>query len=182
MKVSGHEFESRRARQLILIWVNYLIFEEAELISYLSKAKRLVIIGIGNLDLGDDGVGVYISNELYKKSQSAYVLNGGMVPENITHKIRKLSPSHILLIDAADFKSEPGSFILARSDDVVGKSISTHQLPLSLLMQYLEHEFNADVRLLCIQIKEKIPHSSLSSSVLSTANNLINLLLSYLPK
>ncbi len=159
-----------------------LIFEKNELIEFLSHAERLVLIGVGNENLGDDGVGVYIVNSIHKATKSNFVLNGGSVPENITHKLRNLLPTHILLIDAANFNEEPGSFILATSDDVVGKSISTHQLPLSILMKYLENEYHANVRLLCIQIESKIPSMKLTQSVLHTANNLINILIPYFSK
>ena len=149
---------------------------------FLSNSDRLVIIGIGNSNLGDDGIGVFIINEIKKRINTNYVLNGGTLPENIIHKLRKLKPTHILLIDAADFNEAPGSYIIANSDDIIGKAITTHQLPLSLLMQYLESEYSAKTRLLCIQIKSKGPGEPISPKILETANNLINILVSSLIK
>lgn len=74
-----------------------------------------------------------------------------MTPENFTGEIRKFKPTHVLLIDATDFGSEPGDIVLAEPEAIVGQSISTHTLPLSILAGYLQEQMGAKIMLLGIQ-------------------------------
>jgi hydrogenase 3 maturation protease len=92
-----------------------------------------LILGVGNADRGDDGIGNYVVSKL----KTQHKLDCGPVPENFTGKIRKTNPKTILIIDAVDFGGEPGQTILAEAEKAEGMTLSTHSLPLSLLCKML---------------------------------------------
>ncbi|MCP8317295.1 MAG: hydrogenase maturation peptidase HycI [archaeon] len=103
--------------------------------------KRLVILGIGNEFRGDDMAGVLVVKRLkrvLKSMRNVLIINCGTVPENYLSKVKTFHPSHVLVIDAVDFKGEPGSIALFKAEDDALSSISTHRLPLFLIKAYLE--------------------------------------------
>lgn len=87
-----------------------------------------VVVGVGNADRGDDGVGPYMISLLKTKNK----LDAGPMPENYAGKIRSFSPKAILLIDAMDFGGEPGDAALVPAEEARGVALSTHALPLSM--------------------------------------------------
>jgi len=115
--------------------------------------SRVVIVGIGSEFRGDDAAGVLVARNLKKrvKSPNVLIIEAGVAPENFTSEIRKFKPSHVILIDAADFGAKPGTFIFTDSGAAIGQSISTHKLPLSIMSDYLHHQTSAKIFLVGIQ-------------------------------
>ena len=110
---------------------------EKDLKDFLHDCTRLVILGIGNDIRGDDGVGQYIVEslkDLGKESDDVIIINAKTVPENFTGKIRKIDPSHILIIDAVLMNEEPGTVRVISKEQVGGLSVSTHSMSLSFLI------------------------------------------------
>ncbi|MEM3402440.1 MAG: hydrogenase maturation peptidase HycI [Candidatus Hadarchaeales archaeon] len=137
-----------------------------ELKDFLKDGKKIVVVGVGNELRGDDGVGVAVANILKKKmGDRVTVLLGGMAPENITGKIKRLNPSHLIFIDAADFGGSPGDVIIADPHSITWKSISTHTLPLSMISEYLKKEMGVKVLLLGIQVEQSIFGSEMGPKV-----------------
>lgn len=114
---------------------------------------RVVVLGVGSGIRGDDAAGVAVVEKLKRRldSPNLLALSGGSIPENFTSKVKGFNPSHILLIDATDFGGDPGAITLVNSDDIADWKISTHRLPLSVLMEYLQSETGAEVILVGIQ-------------------------------
>ena len=85
----------------------------------------MAIVGVGSDMRGDDFAGIEIVRRLRRKLESSKVLliEGGLTPENFTGEIKKFKPTHVLLIDATDFGSEPGDIVLAEPDAIFGQSI-----------------------------------------------------------
>jgi len=113
-----------------------------------------VVLGIGNELRGDDALGSLLAKKLsnlLKDNQYVTVYDAGTVPENFTGAIKKDNPSHIILIDAVDMKERPGYIRLIVVDEIANYSISTHALPLSFLIKYLESAGTAHTLLLGIQ-------------------------------
>jgi hydrogenase 3 maturation protease len=113
-----------------------------------------VVLGIGNDMRGDDALGSLLAKKLsnlLKDNQDVTVYDAGTVPENFTGAIKKNNPSHIILIDAVDMKERPGFIRLIAKDEIANYSISTHALPLSFLIRYLESTGTAQTLLLGIQ-------------------------------
>ena len=148
------------------------------LIEWLGKNYRLVIVGIGNVLKNDDGLGVVILKELQgKTSDKISLIDCGTVPEAYVGPIRKFSPSHILMIDAAEIGSKPGTIRFVFTDEIQGISISTHTLPLNVFTEYLKKETNAEIALLAVQPKNLEFGNSLSSEVLNAITFLSNTIL-----
>jgi hydrogenase 3 maturation protease len=79
------------------------------------------------------------------------VIQGGTVPENETGRIREFQPSHILVIDAALGNLPPGTVFIVDPRTIGRDDLSTHHLPLSLLVQYFE--VSLDCRVICLGIQ-----------------------------
>jgi len=114
---------------------------------------KVLIVGIGNPLRGDDGVGPEIIKRLNKPLPSLFLFDVGEVPENYLGKIVKQKPDTIVLIDAVDFGSSPGTIKIIEKDDIKDESLSTHNASLNLVAKYLQKETSADVFLLGIQPK-----------------------------
>jgi hydrogenase 3 maturation protease len=122
--------------------------------SVFKDMRRVVIVGVGSEFRGDDAAGVLVARNLKKsvKSPNVLIIEAGVAPENFTSEIRKFKPSHVILIDAADFKAKPGTVRLFKDlSAAIGQSISTHKLSLSILSDYLRDQTSAKVLLIGIQ-------------------------------
>ncbi|MBN2335773.1 hydrogenase maturation peptidase HycI [Candidatus Bathyarchaeota archaeon] len=126
---------------------------EQELRDYLGEGeRRVVLVGIGNPMRGDDGVGVRIIELLQGSSlDDVMLLNTETVPEAFTGKVEKYKPTHVLLLDAANFGGSPGDTKLIDSERIGGQAISTHSLPLNIFISYIEKSLGIEVLLLGIQ-------------------------------
>lgn len=148
------------------------------LVDWLGKEFRLVIIGIGNLLKSDDGLGVVIVNELQgKTTENVLLIDCGTVPETYVGPVRKFNPSHVLMMDAAELSSKPGTVRFVFPDEIQGLSISTHTLPLNVFADYLKKETNTKIALLAVQPKNLDFGESLSSEVLFAVKSLSNTIL-----
>ena len=120
----------------------------------LSGWKQIVILGIGNEFNGDDGLGVRAALKLERALSNTPridVIATGTSPENFTGLLRKLSPSHVVLIDAAELGETAGTIELIEPHRIEKRVPSTHTMPLYMLTEYLEQELGAKVLILGIQ-------------------------------
>jgi hydrogenase 3 maturation protease len=148
------------------------------LMDWLGKDFRLVIIGIGNLLKNDDGLGVVTVKKLQgKTTNNILLIDCGTVPETYVGPIRKFNPSHVLMIDAAELGSKPGTVRFVFPDEIQGLTISTHTLPLNVFADYLKKETNTKIALLAVQPKNLDFGESLSSEVLGAVKSLSNTIL-----
>ncbi|MFH1477624.1 MAG: hydrogenase 3 maturation endopeptidase HyCI [Verrucomicrobiota bacterium] len=84
-------------------------------------------------------------------SERVRLFDGGTAPENLTGEIVRFRPSHILLVDAADFGQKPGTVKLIEPENIDGMSFSTHALPLNILADYLKRTLSCHIMILGIQ-------------------------------
>jgi hydrogenase 3 maturation protease len=146
---------------------------------FLKNRQKLVVLGIGNDMRGDDALGSLLARKLsnlLKDNQDVTVYDAGTVPENFTGAIKKDNPSHIILIDAVDMKETPGCIRLIAKDEIANYSISTHALPLSFLIRYLESTGTAHTLLLGIQPKNMDLSDEISIEVEKSITYLLKLL------
>ena len=139
-------------------------------------------INTGNTPL-DEGLNSYMSelnvdvNEsLINRLNNTFFINGCSVPENFTGLIKKINPSHIILIDASLMNKEAGEINIVNKDNIVDISISTHSMSLSYLIKYLQLE--KEYNILFIGIEPEIMDLSfeLSSKIKDSSDMLIKLL------
>jgi hydrogenase 3 maturation protease len=126
---------------------------EKELSDFLSGAKKIAVLGIGNDLRTDDGLGPFIVENLGIESPNILVENVGSVPEGFARPLAEFGAERVILIDAADMRKPVGHIEMVTKDRIGGISISTHSMPLSFLMMYLEQETGGQTILLGIQPK-----------------------------
>jgi hydrogenase 3 maturation protease len=151
---------------------------EKKISDWILNADKIAIIGVGNELKKDDYVGPFIVRKLKKKRtlKEVIILDCGTTPENHTGIIKKFQPSHILVIDAAQLGMKPGDFVLIDIEKVQGLTISTHNLPLRVLADYLKKETGAKVALLGIQPKKIEFKFGLTEELQEAANNVVEIL------
>ena len=92
------------------------------LIKELDGWRRVVILGLGNELGGDDGAGIHATREIKEvlpgDIAKVDIFETGVVPENYTGVLRRLQPSHVILIDSAAIGEEAGSLRIIATDDI----------------------------------------------------------------
>lgn len=155
---------------------------ERDLRNWLSGASRVVIVGIGSEWRGDDAVGARIVQEVHGKTSSSVLpIVCWTVPESYTGPIRRFAPTHVLLIDAAELGRKPGTCRLVVPEEVLGLSLSTHTMPLKLLVKYLSKATGASIALLAVQPRQTKLGEGLSQELQKGAQELAGMLLRVLP-
>ncbi|MEM3585821.1 MAG: hydrogenase maturation protease [Candidatus Jordarchaeaceae archaeon] len=100
--------------------------------------KRVVIIGVGNLLLGDEGVGVHVVEELNKRNLPSNVKvfdggTGGIALLSLMDEAEK-----VIIVDAVLGGGEPGEIYLLDVDKLmkgVVKFFSLHEMNLSSVLR-----------------------------------------------
>ncbi len=105
-----------------------------ELAAFLTP--RSLIVGIGNVDRGDDGFGPVVVEQL-RRLGFHQVLDAGTAPENYAHKLADSGADSILLVDTALMHRRPGQLALLDPDRLGGGGVDTHTGGLWLLSDYL---------------------------------------------
>ena len=133
--------------------------------------QNTFIMCIGNRDGGDDGVGPYIADKMKKTSQN--ILDCGTTPENYTAVVKQKKPKTLIIIDAAEMNLTAGEIRIIPKEKIGIMHISTHGIPLSLLITYIEKEIK---KIILIGIQPKRMSGSISSMVKKSADQLIKIL------
>lgn len=124
----------------------------------LAGATRLAVMGIGDDQNPLDRAGVLAAIMIQELEQpNVTVFLTGTMPENYTGALRELRPSHVLMIDTADMGEAPGTLGVIHPGEIRGQRFSTHAMPLTLVIEYLEEELGATVVLVGIQPDDVAP-------------------------
>jgi hydrogenase 3 maturation protease len=125
-----------------------------ELVKFIAGASKIAVLGVGNDLRTDDGLGLAIVDGL-KNIDDSHILieNVGSVPEAFASNLADFGAERVIMVDAADMQKTPGHIELVTKRRIGGITISTHRMPLSLLMQYLEDRTGAHTILIGIQPK-----------------------------
>ena len=146
---------------------------------FLKNHGKIVILGIGNEIKGDDGLGpniVWKLNDLFEKNDDVIVFDGGTVPENYTSLIRNEEPTHIILVDAVEMKKEPGYIRVVQKDEIAKYNISTHAMPISFLIKFMETTIDARIILVGMQPKNMELAEGISKEVEKSIEIVVNTL------
>jgi len=111
---------------------------------------KVVILCLGNIDRGDDGVGPSIASAINGKLPYE-VIDAGVTPENYTGVIKRLGPDTILMVDAIQFEGSIGEIKLFKGEDLRTGKISTHDVSPKLLIEYLRSSTKAEIYILGIK-------------------------------
>ncbi|MCG2734914.1 MAG: hydrogenase maturation peptidase HycI [Thermoplasmatales archaeon] len=132
-----------------------------------------ILMGIGNVLKGDDGIGCYIAKNFKEKNWLS--LDCSTAPENFTSVIRKNKPSLLVIVDAADMDIDAGGFRIVSEEKIENIGISTHNMPLSFLINYLKDSANRII-FICIQPKTVSESEEISDELKKSAEQIIKIL------
>lgn len=119
----------------------------------LERDGDLVFVGLGNPLRGDDGIGVKIAAKLSEtlRHERVKILVVEERVDLLPRELERLKPAMILFFDAADFGGKPGEIRLMSLRESAGKVISTHEIPLELVVKI--SGISSPTYLLGVQVK-----------------------------
>ena len=145
--------------------------------TFLKDATRVVVIGMGNELRGDDAVGLEVVRMLKThQSPRLTVYEGHMTPEAFIAPSCSLKPSHLLIIDAAELKQQPGTWRLLSRDEIQTGLFTTHYLPATAVADELSHRCGTKVAFLGVQPKSREITFSRSPECMRAAQDIAILL------
>lgn len=117
-----------------------------------------VVVGIGNVLRGDDGIGCRAVRLLQEAGgfhpAGVKLIDAETVPENYLGVLIREKPDRVLLVDACDFGGRPGEariFAFSELRRLELRGFSTHTLPLNMLAEVIAGATGARVWLLGVQ-------------------------------
>jgi len=130
---------------------------------------RTAFVGMGNVDLGDDGFGVRLAEAL-AAGGLADVLVAHTVPENHMVTLARAGFDDVVFLDAVNVGAEPGSVVFLDSGELKNQfpQVSTHKFALGTWARLIEAEGSTRVWLLGIQPASLRQGASLSEPVETT--------------
>ena len=122
-----------------------------------ARERDVLVLGIGNLLMGDDGVGVHVVQELIKDQAlpaGVRVVDGGTLGLDLLPLVADAGA--LIVVDAVELRAEPGAVRVLRDgelDGALGGHLSVHQVGLSDLLAVgrLTDGLPAQVALVAIQ-------------------------------
>ncbi len=135
--------------------------------------KKYILMGIGNKLRGDDGIGSVIAQNFQDSDWLS--IDCETVPENFTSQVKKTKPELLVILDAVEMDLSPGEFRIISVDKIQSMHLTTHYMPLSFLISYLE-KFTKEIIFIGIQPKKIDYSASLSPDLLKVSKKIINIL------
>jgi len=121
--------------------------------SKIKPSRKYAVLGIGSTQRSDDAAGMYFIELLscMVKQDNVLLVAGSTAPENFTGVIRDFRPDVLFIVDAAHMGLLPGETRIVPANDIGGVSFSTHMLPLTVMLDYLQAELGCEVLFIGIQ-------------------------------
>jgi hydrogenase maturation protease len=97
-----------------------------------QPSARTLILGVGNLLLSDEGVGVHVLQRLaatYDMPKGVQILDGGTLGLDLLYYLEGVE--NLLIIDAVEMGEQPGTLLRLEGDEVpsfLSIKISPHQI------------------------------------------------------
>ncbi|MFX1284918.1 MAG: hydrogenase maturation protease [Promethearchaeota archaeon] len=159
-----------------------------EFFSFLKAAKKgkLSIFCVGNDLRGDDGLGPMIYHKLRMERNNKFLIyNVGGSLENFLSVLLKENVTHCLIIDAVQFGNNEipaGTIGFFKPSDLENKqaTLSTHLIPMKVLVDYMKNQSGVLIRILGIKPKNLDFGSEISFEVLNAIDKIIDFLVSLL--
>ncbi len=142
---------------------------------------RVCLVGVGNVELGDDGFGVRLAETLRAAGVVRHewrVLVAGCEPERCLAELSGDGLDRVIFLDAVEFGGEPGAVVLLGASEMLTRfpQISTHKISLGLLARMIEADGTTKAWLLGVQPESLRPGTGLSPRVQASADVLSELL------
>ncbi len=134
---------------------------------------RCLILGIGNILLQDEGVGVRVIEHVqahYTLPEHVQVLDGGTLGLDLLSYIENVG--FLLVVDAVDCKQPPGTIIRLVDDEIpafLGQKISPHQLGLSDILSVARLRDMMPAKVVLIGVQPAVVETGLELSPVISA-------------
>jgi len=129
---------------------------------------------IGNRNGGDDAIGPYISDKLKAfENKDLVVIDCDILPENYTSVVKKYKPKTLIIVDAVEMGLKPSEIRIIPASKIGTMHVSTHGIPLSVLMKYL-NEFVEKIILVGVQPREM--YGKLTPPVKKSGDKLVEII------
>lgn len=147
------------------------------------RTENIAVLGLGNILLGDEGVGVHAVNTLkcsYELPENVRVIDGGTMGLDLLPFIEGMDK--VLVVDAVNFNKEPGSIEVIEDRDIpsfISSKLSIHQigLPDILLASRLIGTMPPKIALIGIQPKTMETGLEMSDVVSMKLETLLNVII-----
>ncbi len=130
--------------------------------------NRFALIGLGNILLRDEGIGVHAVKALQEKfqfSEEVIVLDGGTLGLDLLPYVE--GRERVLFIDALDCGKDPGTISLLQDEEVpshLAPALSFHQVGLADLLFALKFKGGSPPRITLIGVQPAAVETGLSLS------------------
>ncbi|MFH1368160.1 MAG: hydrogenase 3 maturation endopeptidase HyCI [Elusimicrobiota bacterium] len=143
---------------------------------FINLKKPVLIVGIGNIMKGDDAVGPVLAENIIVNNKKTSAINCGEIPENYLRRITSSGAKTVVLADAVDMGSKPGTYKIFGYEELDQAGVSTHGISLALIADTIKQECGADVVLLGIQPKSIKLGESMSPEVEKAVSDLVSMI------
>ena len=163
---------------------------------------RVCVVGVGNVECGDDGFGVRMAERLKSEIRNPKsetnpnleirnltaqcnedgawvdVIIAGTTPEDHLSRFTAGDFDNVLFLDVVEFGGEPGAVVLLNSSEMAARfpQVSTHKLSLGLVAKMIESSGKTRCWLLGVQPETLRADASLSPKVQASLELLADLL------
>jgi hydrogenase maturation protease len=103
-----------------------------------GTGPRVLVLGIGNLVMSDDGVGVRVVQQLqreYRCAENVEIMDGGTLGLDLLPKLEGID--HLIVVDAVETGREPGTCVRLAGEELptaLETKVSAHQMGLRDLL------------------------------------------------
>ncbi len=132
-----------------------------------------LLLGVGSDIRGDDGFGAFIAREFDDPEWK--VVDCGQVPENQIIQVEESQYELVVIVDAACMGLRPGEIRLVPREGLGVFTMSTHAMPLSVVMDFLQEKVDRVV-LIGVQPKDMDLREGLTPELEESKKELLRLL------
>ena len=103
-----------------------------------ATGPRVLVLGIGNLVMSDDGVGVKVVQQLQREycfSENVEIMDGGTLGLDLLPKLEGID--HLIVVDAVETGRKPGTCVRLTGEELpiaLETKVSPHQMGLKDLL------------------------------------------------
>jgi len=139
-----------------------------------TSLMKYLFMCVGNRDGGDDAAGPYIADRLKDLENDDFlVIDCGVVPENYTSVVKKHKPRNLIIVDAVEMRLKPGEIRIVPKEKIGSMHISTHSIPISVLINYLEQHVE---NVIFIGIQPETMSGNMTSSIKRSSEKLVEII------
>ena len=143
---------------------------------------RVCLMGLGNVDCGDDGFGVRLAEDLLEAGVPDVVV-AATTPEDYIGRFADGGFDRLIFLDAVEFGASPGTVVLLNAREICARypQISTHKISLGVLAKWVRATSRTKVWLLGVQPESIKLGQMLTPTVRATIDLIRSLLLELAP-